>query len=636
MNSNLAPENESRPTPSSRWAAVWCWLPILIIVAAAIAYYGSYLKYWFNPHDEGGFAVLITQRLMSGERPWADVEPGYNIGWFYPLIALFKITGVNYLAARCWFFVLSTLTALLGYSVVSRVSGSRLAGLGAGLLLVMLPGSQFKNYIQFAQAANTACLILLAFVNPAQRGRWWGAVALGGLVLGLTYLVRVELGLFFTTIWLLLLVVFLLDRRIPMAGRIVSMLGGVVMLALGVVVAQSPAYLDIKSRGLEKYYWAEYASWFQFLQASAKAEMATPAGATDASAPKAVPAPNTPVAAEGTTTMHDAAHADRNILPRKSFSNIFHGAIRDRMLALLTYAPMVGFGLFLLIGLGGFLRTLFRGEFALNAPGFLWPLLVGASMTTFPQFFFFRPDRPHLSEFMTGYITAMAACLWLLWPRGERRPPIARAFAWSVALFLVGQMAVYITFAMQHPSSGTIAARIGRKAWFHGENGVNVREFKRQATSYQGIHDVVMKESSPTDYVICFPYMPGYNVMTNRPTYLRNVYVDNATRSANFSEETIRGFEEKRPAIVIIDDRAINGTDVSRFSRWAPKVHNYLKKHYKLAATFETVEVFTRPQEAAAPAAAPAPAPTPAPAPAPAPQAPEAAPAATPPAPAQQ
>jgi len=132
-----------------------------------------------------------------------------------------------------------------------------------------------------------------------------------------------------------------------------------------------------------------------------------------------------------------------------------------------------------------------------------------------------------------------------------------------------------------------------------------VREFKNAAASLQGVHDAVMKASGPNDYVICFPYNPGYNVMTNRRTYLYNVYVDNATRPANFTEKTIRDFETMKPAVVIIDNRAINGTEGSRFTKWAPQVYDYLKSNYKLAGSFkdtgdkeskDIVDVFTRPE----------------------------------------
>ncbi len=590
MNSNLT--NPDCPTPRG----VWSLVPVLIIIAAALAYYGSYWHYWFNPHDEGGTVCLIAQRLLQGERPWVDVEPGYNIGWFYPLVALFKLTGVNYLAARAWFFALSTITALLGFFVVKRVTGSRWAGLGVGLALVAFPGSQFKNYIPLAAAANTACLILLVHVHPLARAKWWGATALGGVVLGLTFLVRVELGFFFTVIWALLLMLALLDGRLGSLKRLGAVITGAVALVGGVVVAQAPVYFDLRGRGLEKEFVAEYSGWLQFLEASFKQEFLSATPPVRAAVPPsaAAPAPETTLPAISPKPQHNDG-VDRSTLSRKPLSAITAGPVRDGMLAFLSYAPLLGFAIFLLAGAWGFLCSLLRGEFTLENAPLMRLLLVGGSLTTFPQFFFFRPDRPHLSEFMVGYIIATVAGAWMLWPRGPERPTAQRFVAGLVAFFLAVQLTVFAVFALQHPSAGTIAARFGRKAWFKGENGVPVRDFKRQATTLQGVYDAVMKASGPKDYVICFPYMPGYNVMTNRPTYLRNVYVDNATRGERWAQETIRDFEEKKPAVVIIDDRAINGTDPSRFSRWGASVVDYLKEHYTSAGKFETVEVFVKP-----------------------------------------
>jgi hypothetical protein len=85
----------------------------LLIVMAALVYYGSYLQFWFNPHDEGGTAALTAQRLLAGEAPMRDVElGGYNVMWFWPIVALFKVCGINFLLMRAYFFALSTLAAL--------------------------------------------------------------------------------------------------------------------------------------------------------------------------------------------------------------------------------------------------------------------------------------------------------------------------------------------------------------------------------------------------------------------------------------------------------------------------------------------------------------------------------------------
>lgn len=626
MNSILVPEKQNPPEGAARF------VPYLVIFVAAIAYFGSYWHFWFNPHDEGGTACLVAQRLMQGERPWVDVDPGYNVGWFYPIVGLFHFTGVNYLAVRAWFFALSTVTALLGCGIVIRVTGSRALGLVTGLLLVVFPGSQFKGYIPLAEAANLACIIHLLYIDPVARRKWLGAVVLGGVVLGLTFLVRVEIGYFYTVIWLLLLLVALFDRRLPFGGRFAGAILGVVALVFGVIVAQVPAYTYLSGRGLTANYCAEYTGWFEFLRASANQQIvhekaAPPAGA--AAAPQAT-AGGDNAAANATPAIHNAENGDRSVLPRRPLSAMIGKGWRERILTFLTYAPLVGFAVFFVAGVIGFLVTVLRREFTLTAVPLQWLLLIGGSLTTFPQFFFFRPDRPHLSEFMPGYIIAMAAAAWLLWPHGPVRPALQRVFAGLVVLFLAGQLLAFGAFAFQHPSAGTIVARAGRKARFQGENGVRVHTSKKEAATLQGVYDAVMKASGPKDYLICFPYMPGYNVMTNRRTYLRNVYVDNATRGEHWAENTIRDFEEKHPAVVIIDDREINGTAASKFSHWGAPVYAYLKKHYTAAGKFETVEVFVPPTpEATTPSA-----PTPAPATEPAPAAP-APPAPAPPAPAE-
>jgi hypothetical protein len=604
------------------------FVPLLIVLVAAIAYYASYWHFWFNPHDESGTACLIAQRLMQGERPWVDFEPGYNLGWFYPLVGIFHFTGVNFLAARAWFFLLSTITALLGYAIVTRSTGSRWAGMAAGLLLVIFPGSQFKNYIPLGEAANTACLLYFLFIPPGERRRRLVALALDGIVLGLTFMVRVELGYFFSAIWLLVLLVTLFDHRLSIRGRFTGALLGVVALAFGVVVAQAPNYAYLRGRGLEEQYWAEYADWFRFLRSSLDQRMAHEKPASTAKAkvaPAAEPAvqENAVVPAAPVRAFPNSENGERSALPKRSLSTILHGPGNSaRVLAFLTYAPLIGFAIFLLAGLAGFVRAVAKRNLTLDSAPLQWLLLIGGSLTTFPQFFFFRPDRPHLSEFMPGYMVAMIAGVWLLWPRGTAGQAWRRVLAGAVGLFLAVQFAAYAAYAFQHASAGTIVARLKRHSRFQGENGVRVHTSKKEAAAFQGIYDIVTKSSGPQDYLICFPYMPGYNVMTNRRTYLRNIYVDNATHGESWAVDTIHDIEEKHPPVVITDDRAINGVAASKFSRWAAPVYAYLKKHYTVAGKFETVEVFVVP--GAAPAAASTAVPAAAPATPPAPAAPPA------------
>jgi hypothetical protein len=589
-------ENEKSTPECAAAPSRRCWIPALIIVAAAIACYGSYLRYWFNPHDEGGTVCLIAQRLMQGERPWVDVALGYNAGWFYPLVALFHITGVNYLAARAFFFALSTITALLGFGIVKRATGSRWLGLAAGLALVVLPGSQFKNYIPLAEAANTACLIHLLHVVRASRRKWIAASALAGAVLGLTALVRVEIAILFAAIWILLLPFVLLDTRLPLAARGARMLLAAIALAAACIAAQAPAYLYLRSLGVGQQMLDEVPRWIAGLRIGLSDQIGMAATAKTA-APPIAPPPAEPAPAPIVDKPRKIA--DRDTLQRQPVSAMLRGQpLRTRVLAFLTYAPLAGFAFFLAAGLASLVRSVWRREFTLDRHSMKWLILIGGSLSTFPQYFFFRPDRPHISEFMPGYIIAMSACAWLLWPHGEKRSRLQMLLASAFASFFILHLATFAIFAFQHPSAGTIAARFGRQTKFAGDNGVRVRAFKREAQTLTTVRDAVLQHSRPDDFLICYPYMPGYNVMTNRRTYLHNVYVDNATHDPDWAAQSIREFEQKQPAVIVIDNRAINGTEASRFSRWAAPVYDYVKIHYARIAEVkskdESIEVYAK------------------------------------------
>jgi hypothetical protein len=80
------------------WLTRWPWLLLLLLVAAV--YYGSYYRHGINFRDEGGTLTLLGQRLLHGEVPFRDVELGYNVGWFGPIVALFKVTGVHFVARK--------------------------------------------------------------------------------------------------------------------------------------------------------------------------------------------------------------------------------------------------------------------------------------------------------------------------------------------------------------------------------------------------------------------------------------------------------------------------------------------------------------------------------------------------------
>jgi hypothetical protein len=60
----------------------------LLLLIVAGFYYGSYYRHSINFRDEGGTVALLAKRLLDGERPFLDVVLGYNVLWFYPIVAL--------------------------------------------------------------------------------------------------------------------------------------------------------------------------------------------------------------------------------------------------------------------------------------------------------------------------------------------------------------------------------------------------------------------------------------------------------------------------------------------------------------------------------------------------------------------
>lgn len=561
--------NDAAPKPSLRAR----WRPFVAplgIVLAALCYYGSYISYWFNPHDEGGTGALTAMRLLAGEMPIRDVELGYNVGWFWPIVALFKIGGVNFLLMRAYFFALSTITALCGWALVRRLTRNDWLAGCTGLALVVFPGSQFKNYIPLLCVANTLCVVNAA---RAPVTGWWWRVVLGGLVLGITLLIRIDLGYLFGLLWLGLLVLRLCDSRVSGGTRLRRSLVGFALLCGIILITLTPAYLASRAGGYGERFLQQYSGWVRFL------------GEKSTTVLRKNDVPHAALQPAGNA----AKNTDRSTLPRVDIGQAL--SFRDEeksALFFLTYAPVLLYAT--LLGWAAWCAAcaLRKREFKLDDPASLTLLVLTGSLAAFPQFFFFRPDRPHLSEFMPGYIVAMVCAVTLIRAR----------WRWAAASVLIVQLGVFAWFAMEHYSAGTIAARlkikVDKRAFFEGANGVRVWVSHKEHKELEGVRRAVVEHSKPGDWLVCYPYQPGYNVMTDRPTYERAIYNDNATTNSRWAAETIARMKEKQPAVIVVDDRAINKGDGSRFSVWAAPVNAHIKAHYKLCAKFDSIEVFAR------------------------------------------
>jgi hypothetical protein len=589
-------------TPKRRLPDLALRLQPWLILLAGLFYWGSYLRFWFNPHDEGGTAAVTAQRILSGELPIKDVALGYNILWFYPVVWLFQVTGVHYVKMRVFFFALSAGTALAGYAVVRRVTGRSWLAFFTGLMLVVFPGSQFKNYIPLMGMLNTLCLVR-AFGSAEVRGtRFFWDCVLGGVVLGLCYLIRIDLGFLFNALWLGALAVQLADARLGLSQRLARFALGCMLLAAAVLTCHVPAYWHARVKGYGPEFAAQYSGWGKYILKSASGLLA---GKTRAPVAKQGssegsrgdgPGADESVEAEGQTSEGQAGNKARvrwaEVLSAGDFSAF--------ALLCLTYLPVAGFAVFFGMSLKAFIWAMRRGEWTPAHPGAMLGWVAFGSLATFPQFFFFRPDRPHLSEFMVGYLVLTACGLATAFSsvsRGARKP----VGIWALAVWSGVHVGLYGWFALDHPSAGTIAARYGRRYWFLADNGVEVQVSKKEAEHLEAVRDAIRSVSRPGEFVVCYPYQPGYNLMAARPTYERSMYVDNVTQGAQWPGDTVRTLQLRQPAAVVIDDRPINGDEASRFSRWAGETHRFLKEQYQLVAASKLTEVYSRPRKSTVP-----------------------------------
>lgn len=573
------------------------WL--LLLLGCILAYYGSYFRHDLRFRDEGGTIALNAQRLLQGERPFLDITLNYNLLWYYPVVGLFHLAGVSFQLMRLYFFALSALAAILGFLALQRAGRQPVVAFLTALVCVLVPGMIFKNYIPLLVIANSALLMLVALGAPGSLKNL-ALVCAGGLLLGITFLVRIDLGLFFTLLWLGLHALRLLDRAVPARRRLAAALAGPVLTIGLAALVHLPVIHDARARGFEEPFLAQYRQWPQLIQR----ELALRLGLTP-------PAPAKPKAsghrAAKQASLENAAdsqpeaappeeRAPRNkaILKRSAWHNLIHAPdFSARMLWLLTYLPAALCAAMLAWILARLAAALRSKDCAADA----WrhPLaalvLIGGALTAFPQFFFFRPDAPHLSEFSPGYWVAMMGAWLLLQPAGapwlqrlQRLPFPGRFFLMALGLHAT----VYLLYTVPNRWTGSIEARWERPERFEAENGVVAYVSKSDLPGLKALQKAIQEHSKPGDYLVAYPYHPMLNLMSNRPTYEKDVYADNATRTRNWSREAIARLQEHQPALIVLSEWAINGHEDSRFSVWAAPTKAWIQANYQYLGLYTT------------------------------------------------
>jgi hypothetical protein len=541
------------------------------LVLFAVLYYSLIFRYGLNLADEGNVA-LISQRLMHGERPFLDVAPGYNVLWFYPISTLFRIFGTHLLLMRAYFYTISTGSGLIAFFLLRRLDAPLWLAFLQGAIVISINGQYFKAYIPFLVLSNLFAITL--FLTSQRKA----LLSLGaGVLLGTTYLIRIDIGIFLTIVWfcVILLHAFLLDRRLGFH------LIALACLVLGVVAMHLPFMYDAYHRRFLPAFVSQYTSVATLILTPILPHKSQPPAETER------PTESPRGSAEGAVSEPNQAPPVRKsptLLQRRSFREIFlkSPTIEKRLMAFLTYVPALLICALLIVGL----RVRLCERIAVDR-WLLFSALLAGCLSAFPQFFFFRPDLPHLIEFLNGGLVALTCAGWLLWS-SKGRDRVSVSFAVAIAIVGLG----YLSLTFPNPYGGTLFQRIHRHTEFRGANGVDVILGGKEYDEVNTLFSATVLNSTKKDYVVCYPYLPGVNFMTARPTYQNNLYIDNIVQTPGWQEVEIARIQQFRPAVIIIDDWKINGTEESRFSNWAALMTKFIESRYRLVATVNNKRIF--------------------------------------------
>jgi len=607
----VEPEPPKPPRPdyvaiSNRWLT---WLGPAMLLVFAFFYYQQYYLSGLNLGGEGGTNAVIAMRLLEGQRPIADTFLGYNVMWFYPLVWLFQVFGPDFTAMRIFFYLMSAVTGVIAFGTVRRVTGQAWLALGCGVLVILLPGMLFRNYMGFFPVLN-GFVLLSAFVfessTPIRRFAWY---VIAGLTLGWTFLTRIDVGVFFLPIYFGVAVLWPLAVRGRFWHRIPEAVAGLLTVVLVAGALHMPFWTDARERGFEKNFVNQYLAIWGLIQYEAKkhiidkvmpSDPSASLGETDANGgPSMVIRVRAEAAGPGESMQPAEGVSESGTRPRPAVDVIWgDGSLSDKAFVAALYLPLVIGAVILLFSAIGLVVGVFTVRADLKRDALAAGVLLGAALTLFPQYFFFRPDTPHLAEFRIPFLIAMVCASFLavrwLWRRSVVLQLVVSIFILMCAVC----EGAFFYHAYFKDSSGSVRVMHNRTALFTAENGVRALIRKRDVDWMNGLRDAILKHSTPTDWLVTYPYSPTINFMTNRRSYLYNLYVDNATAPKDFHAVTMREIAEFRPAIVVIDDRPINNTEISKFSRWAAPTMKFLRNEYVQIGQFNSIAVFARPDKA--------------------------------------
>jgi 4-amino-4-deoxy-L-arabinose transferase-like glycosyltransferase len=570
-----------------------------LLLAAAVVYYALYFNCGLMLTGEQGSNALIAMRMLAGERPFVDMFIGYNLLWFYPIAGLFAVLGPHWLAMRVFFLLLAVVTALLGYSLVRRVTGQAWLALIAGVFMVLMPGAVFRNYMGFIGVFASLLLVRAYVLESSSPGRQIAWMVMAGAGMAVCFLLRIEPSLLISVVWAGLAALYPFASRGQFRTRLRTVVLGTLGGLLAFAAVHTPFVADSYRRGFGAQFTGQYAQYIGLLQWELEREWKhwahrdrTESGNAATTGKSVQRAAESSGQTPQSFPTQEVSGRDgrRTIVP---VSEIFSGG-RIYFFAAGLWLPVVVAPVLVLSGGILLILSLVSGNRTNVTRSLAILTTTGCALSLFPQYFFFRPDSVHLNEFLIPFWPASLCSAWLLMQAAkESGSRAARAWSWTVAALVALLFVVSFNALFGREGSGSIMSARDADTRFGASNGVQARVKASEISDWKGLRDAVLQNSASGEFVVTYPYVPIVNVMCDRPTYQWSLYVDNATASSSFQQKEGANLRERKPAVIVINNRDINKTEQSRFNVWASMLYAQIREDYDLVGTFfEEIEVF--------------------------------------------
>lgn len=513
------------------------------ILVVSLGYYGLYIDSGLNTADDGMYAQ-IAYELLLGTDPHELAYP-YGLMWFKLGQLVFALTGPSWHAVQLIFYTMITATSVLLYLTVARTTRNHPLAVLAALIAVLVPAYPATAFYPFCALLNTHFQVRLA-----ERWRTMRPVDVLAPVaaVSVTFQIRADFGFLFCVPLAGLLLLGAWSRRDGAGGRRLTVLGA---SALGMLlIVQLPVLVRAAMRGYLDLVTMEVLHYPIAILTYLLAVFHPPAGAADALAAQQSGA--------GTLLARPALSALEGLWTAEP----------DALLAVLIYGPLLVFGLFGLVIL--FRLARFGGE---RVPVLL--VVLAGALATWPHCFLFRPDLPHVANFMPGFL--VLACVLVAEARalvGSSRV-LGAGVAGSVAALPLVIAACFLQLGLTAPGTGSIAGSGERTERFTAQTVPAVRVSQLEYRQLAGVRDLITAAAAPDERIVCVPFCPGMAFMTGHRMLLREYFVDDSflLRDPGWIDRAIATTRAARPPVVVVVDWAIQGTELSRFQNWA---HRYI------------------------------------------------------------